>query len=877
MVVYLRKKDKYYRINNGRINLYQNIYVQRTRGDVFDGNKTTVHIWDDRRGYESFDFENYAYKRDNNGDKISIYGDKVSKVNTWAKWDVDANNIFESDIPIETRVLVDRYSDSDEISKHHTILFFDIEVEVTDGLPDIQEAKNKITSISFYDQKIDEYYVYILDEENVIKQTRHENEEIIPFTTEKDLLVAFLNKWVEICPTIVTGWNSDGFDIPYLYTRLKRVLGSYEAKRLSPLGIVKFYERRNRYFIAGVSCLDYLEMYKKFTFINLPSYTLDAVSRHELNEGKVVNPYTTLNELREKDPNLFIDYSLTDTKLVVKIDQKMNLIDLIQGISHKGHVPYEDVFFSSRWIEGAMLAYMKNHNLVAPNKKPENRKLMHSEDKFSGAYVKEPQVGRHEWLYDLDFTSLYPSIVMSLNISPETKVGKIEGWDAEKHLMNNDRKYEGKFLGDYIETTGDELDKILKDNSFAISANGVMYRVDKKGIIPQILEEWFKDKDNFDKLQTQYGNKGDKEKEKYYAQRRTISKVMLNSVYGVLGLPIFRFYDLDNAEAVTTTGVNLIQYTEKIGNFYYNQITGENDKDYCIYIDTDSVFFPAKPLVEKQWPDVDTNDPEQMASAILELTAEVQNFMNSTFDYYGKQFLNIDEHKFDIKQEVIARAGFWTTKKRYALWIVNKNGVPKDDMAFTGLDVKRSSFPVAFKKFSVEILTDILKGETQESIDNKIVEFKNLVKVITVDDISTSTSVHNLDKFGTLFADGSLNIKEGKKPFGNWVKGTPAHVKAAISYNELIYYYKLENKYPLLQSAEKVKWLYLKDNGFGMNAIAFKGYDDPPEIMDFINQNVDRNKMFANVLESKLQDFYVALKWLMPSFEQKKINKFFEL
>jgi len=168
---------------------------------------------------------------------------------------------------------------------------------------------------------------------------------------------------------------------------------------------------------------------------------------------------------------------------------------------------------------------------------------------------------------------------MTLNISPETKVGKIEGWTVEKHLMNKDRKYEGKFLGDYIDTTGDELDKILKDNSLAISANGVLYRVDRKGIIPQILEEWFKDKDNFDKLQKQYGNKGDKEKEKYYAQRRTIAKVMLNSVYGVLGLPVFRFYDLDNAEAVTTTGVNIIQYTEKMGNFYYNQIVNGNSEE----------------------------------------------------------------------------------------------------------------------------------------------------------------------------------------------------------------------------------------------------------------------------------------------------------
>ena len=287
--------------------MYQNLYIERIKGDVFEHNQLIVHIWDDKRGYETFDFENYAYKKDQNGEYRSIYGDRVSKVNTWTKWDVEGGKILESDVPIETRILVDNYGDSDDISKAHVVLFFDIEVEVTDGLPDINKAYNKITSISFYDSATDEYYVYILDEENALKHRRNGNEEIIPFSNEEDLLSAFINKWDEIRPTIITGWNVDGFDIPYLYTRLKRVLSSYEAKRLSPLGIVKYFERRGRYFIAGVSVLDYLAMYKTFTYTMLPSYTLDAVARHEIGEGKVVNPYATLNELKEKNPNLFIE------------------------------------------------------------------------------------------------------------------------------------------------------------------------------------------------------------------------------------------------------------------------------------------------------------------------------------------------------------------------------------------------------------------------------------------------------------------------------------------------------------------------------------------------------------------------------------------
>ena len=652
--------------------MYQNLYVERIRGDVFESNSVTIHLWDDRRGYETFDFENYAYKKDPNGDRVSIYGDKVSRVTTWAKWDVEGGKVLESDVPVETRVLVDRYGDSDDISKGHRILIFDIEVEVIDGLPDIEKAYNKITCISFYDQAANDYFVYILDEDGDIEHTRNKNEEILPFQDEETLLAAFLDKWNEINPTIITGWNIDGFDIPYLYMRLKRVLGDFDAKRLSPIGIVKYYERRGRYFIAGISSLDYLTMYKRFIDDAPPSNTLDAVAHHELSEGKIKYE-GSLEKFRKENLEKFIEYSLVDTKLVVKIDQKLNFIELVQGICHKGHVSYEDVFFSSHWIEGAMLTYMKRQNLVAPNKNPENRKLMNLDNKFSGAYVKEPQTGRHEWLYDLDFTSLYPSIIMSLNISPETKVGKINGWDAERHLNNKDLKYEGKFLGDEIQVNGENLDEILKKHALTISANGVMYRVDGAGIIPQILEEWTKDKNNFDTLQKQYGNKGDKEKEKYYGQRRTIAKVMLNSVYGVLGLPIFRFYDLDNAEAVTTTGVSLIKYAEKMGNYYYNQTTGEKDKDYCLYIDTDSLFLLAKPLIEKLYPEVDTNNVEQMSSTILKVTSTVQDFLNNTFNMYADKFLNVQEHKFDIKQEIVARAGFWTTKKRYALWIVNKN------------------------------------------------------------------------------------------------------------------------------------------------------------------------------------------------------------
>lgn len=557
--------------------MYQNLFVERIKGDSFSENKTIIHLWDDINGYDSFEYQNYAYRLNPNGEYRTVFGSNVSKTKSWTKWDFDAGKIFESDIPPETRVLVDLYHDSDESSTGHRLLIFDIEVEVTEGLPDIQEVENEITAISCYDSVADEYSVFILDKNGEIERTKFKNEEIIPFDREEDLLLAFLDKWEEINPTIITGWNIDFFDVPYLYRRIGKVLGESNANRLSPIGIVYFNQNRARFFIAGVSSLDYYMLYRKFTFNDQPSYTLDFISKTELGEGKVEYE-GSLDQLRKENINKFIDYSLQDTMLVNKLDKKMNFIELVVGICHKGHVPYEQVYFSSRWIEGAILVYLKKFNLVAPNKDPKGRDLMRNSEgeTFSGAYVKNPKPGKYGWIYDLDFTSLYPSIVMTLNISPETKIGKIDGWNAEDFLNNKNRDYKG-WIGDETGTIpGEQLDNVMKTYDYAISANGVLYQKDKKGIIPQILEEWFKDKDNFDKLQKQYGNKGDEEKEKYYKQRRTISKVMLNSVYGVLGLPIFRFYDLDNAAAVTTTGVKLIKYAEKMGNYYYNNIINED-------------------------------------------------------------------------------------------------------------------------------------------------------------------------------------------------------------------------------------------------------------------------------------------------------------
>ena len=450
--------------------MYQNCY--------FDNKKQTVHIWDDEKGYFTLPYKRYAYVKDRAGTHISLYGARLRKGHRFAP---DTPNLFESDVPPETRTLVDQYADSEEMSPGHRILTIDIEVEITDGFPYPEDANDKITAIAIHDSESDEYYCLVLDEKDKLSIKSKDNVIIESFTSEFDLLQRFFLKYLDWKPTIITGWNSDTFDMPYLYNRACKIVGSDIANLVSPIREVRWNKHRKRYMFAGVSCLDYLALYKLFTYTQLSSYRLDAVAEHELSEKKV-EYVGTLNDLYENNIDKFVEYNIHDVRLVKRLHDKLDFIDMARGVCHVGHVPYEDVYFSSRYLEGAILVYLKNLGVVAPNKPPRVEKK--DDDKFAGAYVQPPQRGKHDWVFDLDITSMYPSVIMSLNISPETKMGKIIGWDAEEFIRGDKKTYtlksDDKEMGKLTEA---ELKDFLDNNKVSVSSNGVMYRSDKKGLI----------------------------------------------------------------------------------------------------------------------------------------------------------------------------------------------------------------------------------------------------------------------------------------------------------------------------------------------------------------------------------------------------------
>ena len=851
--------------------MYQNIFYERAQN--------LIHLWDDKNGYQTFPYRKYAYKKDPYGQHTSMHGDRLTRISKWEK--DEAEDLFDSDVPETTRVLVDIY-DSDIPSKGNRTMTFDIEVEMVSGLPNTQFAQNEITAIASHDGVTKLYDVFVLDKARKVKNNAKQfskdgrDVKLHIFDNEKNLLIAFLNYYEEVNPTILTGWNIDFFDIPYLYNRIKNVCGEGHAKRLSPIGQTFYSPYRQKWSFAGVSILDYINLYKNYNYGLESSYTLNHIATKELGRGKVEYE-GSLDDLFENDLEKFIEYNIVDVDLVVSMDEKLQFIELCRAICHAGFVPYEDYMFSSKYLEGACLAYLKTKGLVAPNKPKDRKEKMqalrdNNEEKFIGAYVKEPIVGKYDWIYDLDLTSLYPSIIMTLNISPETKIGKIQNWDAEHWVRGGDASYTIVGSGgDKYEYTKQELTEVIKDSNLGVAANGVLYNQDKPGLIADILDTWFKQRVEFRKLEKQYGEAGDTEKYEFYAKRQLVQKILLNSMYGVLGLPAFRFYDIDNAEAVTITGQTVIKKTAEMANIKYNKELGTKE-DYNVYIDTDSIYMMAEPLVKNRYPEYKEFDEKRMAVEVDNIATETQTFLNSFYDLLAERFFCIpkDKHRFEIKKEYISKAGFWVAKKRYAQWMVLKNGIKCDKLDVKGLDVVRSSFPKAFQEYMSGMLKDILMGKDNEYVDTKLLAFKASMINLPVNKIAKGGAIKELSKY-----DNGKWRKDSGLAIANFEKGTPAHVKAGISYNRLLKFFDCPFKHEPIRDGDKVKWVYLRQNPLGLDTVAFKDYNDPKEIMDFVEQYVDRDMIFKAELENKLDDFYKALKWEKASTETQTAKKFF--
>ena len=821
-----------------------------------------VHLFDDIHGYTSFKDEPYAYRKSKNGKYKSIFGDSLERI---TKFNFRDPTLFSSDIPVDTRVLIDAYGDSDEVSINHRRAYIDIEVDSVGGYPNIEDPIKEVTAIALLDESKDTYYCFILDKDAVVQNENKDNTIILPYLNEEDLLVAFLKKWDEVKPTIVSGWNIDGFDFPYLHARLVRVLGEEVANALSPINICYFNKYKNKMTIAGVNALDYLVLYKKYSGKNLTNYRLDTVAKEELKIGKIEYE-GSLNDLMKSDIKKFIEYNLHDIILVKKMNDQLQFIELAMSICHVCHVGYEEFGMSSKFLEGALLTYLRRKKLIAPNKKLKLDVVDRDDDLaddvgFEGAYVKDPVPGRYDWVCSADINSLYPSVIMSLNISPETKVGIIKDWDSEKLV----KKSGDKIAFDNEVYTYEDFGKIIVDNNLSVSANGIVYDQSKLGCIPDILKTWFAERVEYKTKMKDASTRKDKEQYVFWKRRQHVQKILLNSLYGVLGLSIFRFYDLDNAAAVTLTGQEIIKTSAKYVNNKFNKRCSTKDKDYVIYIDTDSLYLDIKSLADHE-------KIEDVKPFAIKTIGTVSDELNDFYKVMMVRMFNSTDNRIKIAADVVAQSAFWVVKKRYAMRKVYNMEESKDvdEIEIKGLDVVRSSYPKKFRDFMKGILTDILQGTPNKTVNAKIVTFKDTMKDFELEDIAKNTSVKFMSN-----TEAKINFDpKHREPF-NFEGGSTAQCKAALAYNDMLNKYELNDTEPILHGG-KIKWVYLKENPFGLSGIAFKDDGkDPKVIMDFIHKYIHRTKIWDAELEGKLTDFYTAMRWDMYSENNATIEQFF--
>jgi DNA polymerase elongation subunit (family B) len=742
----------------------------------------------------------------------------------------------------------------------------------------------KITSISLYDATGKKYYCLILDEKNQLQSINEENKQVVPCANEEELLLLFLELWETVDPTIITGWNSGFFDVPYLYYRLNNVLGADEAARLSPIRKFKFteWDTSQPIEIAGINHLDYMLLHKKYVMKQEPSYKLNDIGVKYVNLGKV-DYEGSLDRLFKEDVNKYVEYNLRDVEIIIELEKKFKFIELTVAICHLCHVPYEMIYLSTVLNDGAILTYLKRQGIVSPNKPTTtNPALKQLEEEYAGGYLKDPIPGLYEWVIDLDFTSLYPSIIRSLNIGIETFVGRIinknkydNNWTLNdlkrmdpEQIITIERLNEKRTTQQAQVKVG-VLIGLIEDNKWMIAASGAMFRTDKSSVVCEVLTDWFNKRVEYKNLMKKAYKSGDAVKGEFYNRRQHAYKIKLNDVYGCYAVNSWRYTDGHKmiSKAITLSGQRVTQESIKFVNKWMNKQLDTEDKDYVVTSDTDSLFIQCKDLVLQRYPETTTK--EEYVKAVLEIATEIQKAANDNIDYIVREHFNVGkrDHYFELKQEVVIERGYFAGKRRYAMYIVNKEGVTADEMIMMGLDLMKSNMTPLYSEFGEGLLKDIMFGKPKIEIDQKIIDFKKYVKTMPIEEIAKPTGVKQIESYVE-------RAPKAGEIFSTLKSKCPINTKAAIYYNDLLKFKKVHKQYPLFTAGDKMKYIQLKTNPYEIDVIGFTG-NDPDFIVELIDKFADRDEGFESTLLNKLKSIYKDLGWSFPSLNDK-VNKFFK-
>ena len=691
--------------------------------------------------------------------------------------------------------------------------YIDIETSSEHGFPDVRNANEEVLAISY--RCGETFRVY-----GCQGYEPSEGVLFVPCTSEEHLLLEFVNDWSMNYPDIITGWNSRFFDIPYLVNRIVKILGQKMANKLSPWGWYKeneinlFGNRKQQVFeLVGISSIDYMDVYKKFTYVNRESYSLNHIAYTELGEKKLdYSEYSSLHELYKTNFQKFVDYNVRDVVLLERLEEKLKLLEMIISLAYMAKCNFNDVFSPVKMWDCIIFNHLKDQQIVVPPKKHETKT-----EAYEGAYVKDPQIGRHKWVASFDLNSLYPHLIMQYNISPETLVGM----HTESGLVDAllDKEFDVAFL---------------KEKNLTMTPNGSLYTRKKQGFLPALMEKMYTDRVKYKNLlltEQKKGKAADTNKLAQYYNMQINLKIALNSAYGALGNQWFRFYDVRNAEAVSVAGQLSIRWAERAVNQYLNKILETENDDYVLASDTDSLYVTLDSLVQKVGL-TDTDKIIEFMDKVCE--GKIQNVIDKCYGEMA-EYVNAFEQKMVMKREVLAEVGIWTGKKHYILNVHNSEGVQYDEpkLKIMGIEAIKSSTPEPCRNALKEAFKIMMNG-TEDDVINYIEEFKIKFKTLPAEEVSFPRSVKGLAKY-----HDSASIYQ---------KSTPIHVKGSLIYNKILQNKRLTRKYPKIQEGEKIKFAYLKEpNPTGDTVIAMlNALPDEFELKPYIDYEKQFSKSFLD-------------------------------
>lgn len=853
---------------------YRNVY--------YDAREECVHLWtwDDNGNRIKIknSFEPYVYIESTSGvDAVSIFNTPLKKLKFKNQFErskflneTTIKRIFYN-LNCEQQYLLDTYkniSENEDFSKNKLkIFYFDIETYGKNGFASPKDATDPINLITVYDSLSKKYYTWGLKNDFSVKGP---DQTYIKCKTEESLLKKFLEFWSSDYPDCITGWNISGYDIPYIINRISIILGEEESKKLSPVQKLHFRENVavnklgkaiDRWHIYGLSILDYMEVYKTFTLGDRESYSLNYISEYELGENKIQYVNSSLADLADNDWNTFVEYNIQDVKLLIKLEEKLKYLKLIRNLSYKGFIPFEKAMGKVSLITGAVAHQALKENKIIPTFNIQNTK-----QNFAGGFVLEPKPGLYEDVVTYDANSLYPNTIITLNISTETKIGKI--------INIQDNKYTIKLTNEKIvKLEKEKFEKLVVKEKLSITKANVLYTQKFKGIVPNLIDKLYSErisaknkmldaKKKIKKAKTQEEKNILKEEIVDNDTLSNVYKVILNSIYGVFSQVYSPLFDIDHAESVTLSGQAVVKEGSQIIYEYAKSIGFEGEeKDICIYQDTDSEFFSFKNIFKIK--NIILKKDDEITKEAFDLIEEFGEVLNEKINKWAEKEFNSIDSRYFFKREKICDVALLQKKKFYILHILDKEGVKTNSFEYKGIEVAKSILSKEVKNLIKGTIETALISKDKKIASKTFQEGYEKFCQMSPEQISLRKKINNLEKY-LLLVDSN----------GNFSKGTPNHVKAVIRHNRLIEKLKINDVYQKISSGEKIKLFYCLKNSLGYDNIAFSN-NYPKEFQSHIKP--DYKTMFEKNISPVIARVFTTIGWPIPIIGCEQVTDLTEL